>query len=399
MKKVMRYALKLTYILIVQIALPVGIIMGSMHYAKKIIASKPKASRKEQVKSKVVVKTITVTPQRKRNIVSGYGTMQAYRRLSVRPQVSGNVVWQNPKLLVGQVIAKGEDILRIDKREFEIRYQQEQANLVRAQFELKVEEGNQVVAAREWELLGETVSSKVDSDLALRKPHLKEKQAAVMAAENSVKRAKLDLERTIIAAPFSAIVIDESVEVGQLVNSQNSIATVADVNAFWVRVNIPVEQLSQIVIPPSQEQTGSKARIIQNMGRGKPNVRNGHVIGILGDLDPQGRMARVLVKVDDALGRSSQKKPMLIGSYVKVDIQGKATKNLYKIPRYALHQNNEVWIKNARNQLEIRIVKVAFGNDDFIFVEGLKDNERVIVSNLSVAMSGMLLEEAGNNNE
>lgn len=399
MKKIMRYALKITYIIIIQISLPIGIIVGSLHYAKKIIASKPKASRKEQVKSKVVVKTIVVHPQRKRNIVSGYGTMQAYRRLSVRPQVSGNVVWQNPKLLVGQIIEKDSDILRIDQREFDIRYKQEQANLVRAQFELKLEEGNQVVAAREWELLGKSVSSKVNADLALRKPHLQEKKAAVMAAENSVERAKLDLERTIIKAPFSALVIEESVEVGQLVNSQNSIATIADVDAFWVRVNIPVEKLSQIVIPDNYEEKGSKARIIQNMGNGKPNLRSGHVIGILGDLDPQGRMARVLVKVDDALGRNSQQKPMLIGSYVKVDIQGKASKNLYKIPRYALHQNNEVWIKNTRNQLEIRTVKVTFGNDEFIFVEGLQDGERVIISNLSVAMSGMLLQEAGNSDE
>ncbi|WP_372365605.1 efflux RND transporter periplasmic adaptor subunit [Candidatus Uabimicrobium sp. HlEnr_7] len=393
MKKIMRYALKASYIIIIQIALPLAIIFSSLYFGKKIITSKPKPSRKDTVKSKVIVKTISVKKQKKRDIIIGYGTVQAYRRLSVRPQVSGSVVWQNPKLLVGQIIDKGEDILHIDRQEFEIRHKQQQASLVRAQFELKLEEGNQVVAAREWELLNKTMPNKPNSDLALRKPHLKEKQAAVMAAENSVKRAELDLQRTIIKSPFSALVIEESIEVGQLINAQNSVAIVADSNAFWVRVNISVNQLSQLVIPNSYDTKGSKARIKQNLGKGQFNIRSGYVIGILGDLDPQGRMARILVKVNDALGKETNKKPMLIGSYVKVEIQGKSTANVYKIPRYAIHQNNEVWIKNAKNQLDIRSVKIAFGNNEFLFVEGLKDGEKIITSNLSIAIPGMLLEE------
>ena len=55
-------------------------------------------------------------------------------------------------------------------------------------------------------------------DFALRRPQKRQAQAAVDAAENRLALARLDLERTVVHAPFNALVLDESVEIGQLVD-------------------------------------------------------------------------------------------------------------------------------------------------------------------------------------
>ena len=131
-----------------------------------------------------MVHVIHVKPTTHRVTVSGFGTVEADRYLTVRPQLSGIVVEQNPALLDGGRLREGDTLIKIDPRDFETQRMNAQAQLARAEFELKVEEGQQVVARREWSLLNQSGRvGNANRDLTLRVPHLAEKRAALAAAK------------------------------------------------------------------------------------------------------------------------------------------------------------------------------------------------------------------------
>ncbi len=83
----------------------------------------------------------------------------------------------------------------------------------------------------------------------------------------------------------------------------------------------------------------------------------GTVIKLLGELGAEGRMARVLVEIKDPLGLNSTGKkhsPLLIGEYVRMEIEGRQLKNVYRIPRTALRDNTRIWLVSNDGKLEIR---------------------------------------------
>ena len=80
----------------------------------------------------------------------------------------------------------------------------------------------------------------------------------------------------------------------------------------WVQVALPMDHLSAFDVPGfnCERGEGSRARVWQDLG-GQMLKRGGRVIRLLGDLDPVGRMARVLIEIRDPFGLEAKraKKP------------------------------------------------------------------------------------------
>ncbi|MEM7384048.1 MAG: HlyD family efflux transporter periplasmic adaptor subunit, partial [Verrucomicrobiota bacterium] len=256
-----------------------------------------------------------------------------------------------------------------------------------------VEEGKQVVAKREFSLLEkELEDGTINQDLVLRKPHLERAQAMLEMAKNEIARARLALDRTTIPTPFNAVVIEESIEVGQLVTTGESICQLAGTDAFWVRVTLPFEDL-RWVRPPKNGTPGSKATVFLDKGNGIRAEWVGTVERLLGDLDPDTRMARALVRVEDPLGHRSTVDsapfPLLLGSFVSVNIDAGILKNVLTIPRKALHGSN-LRVVDSSEELQIRPTTVLWKQEETLFVKNvLEEGDEVIVSDLRAALPGM----------
>nr|MBC8443790.1 hypothetical protein [Deltaproteobacteria bacterium] len=125
------------------------------------------------------------------------------------------------------------------------------------------------------------------------------------------------------------------------------------------------------------------------------------VLRLLGDLAPEGRMARVLISIPDPLNigsDSGQKPPLLIGEYVRIEIQGKSLSNIYRVPRNALRDNTHLWLLNGTNRLDVRAVETVWRSRDSVFIrDGLKHGEQLIVSGLSKPVPGMALKVQSQN--
>jgi len=342
-----------------------------------------------------LVRTMKAEKVDRRIAVSAQGTVQADKEVELKSEVSGRVIARSSELVEGGLVDGGEILVQIDPRDFENQVEQEKAALEKTNFELQIEKGRQLIAKREWEKLSPTIQiTEFSEELALRKPHLREKEAQVEAAKSRLEKAKLDLSRTIIQAPFDAVVVETKLQVGDYLTPQSSFATLAGTDMFRVQVSIPVSKLRWLIAPGKEAGIGAKVKVIQEFD-GSQVVREGHVLRLLGDLDPNGRMARILVGVDDPLGiKHDHSFPMLIGSYVKVEFEGPVIEEVIVLPRKVLREDNRVWVMNSDQQLEVREVNVIQKDDDYVYIDsGLDDHSDVVVSPLGIPIEGMLLEK------
>ena len=114
---------------------------------------------------------------------------------------------------------------------------------------------------------------------------------------------------------------------------------------------------------------------------------------MLADLSKEGRMARLLVEVKDPLdlkAKDGRRPPMLIGEYVRVLIDGAPLPDVYRIPRFALRNDNQIWLADSQHKLAVRPVQPLWREEEYVYVrDGLRPEEQLIISALSAPVDGM----------
>lgn len=372
------------------VLIPGVICLGGVAFAGMLIATRPEAERAEPEHAGVPVRVAAVAASTETIAIRARGQVIAARQVVMQPEVQGRVRWVSEDLVPGGRLAAGDPLIRIDQRDFRVALQQQQAQVENSRLAISQEESRQLIAQREWELLREERggASQGGRELALREPHIRAAEAQLQASRSGVVQARTNLSRTRLQAPFDSVVQMESVEVGQLVGPNSQVATLVGTEHFWVQVPVPVEQLRWIRLP-SDDAPGSPAIVRQRVGEDDAIVRDGRVIRLLGDLDPVGRMARVLVEIDDPLG-SGDGLPMLLGASVEVEIEAGELEDVYRVPRAAVHSGDTVHLFGD-GQLAIEAVDVAWRDEDSLLVRGLPAGAQVVLSPVSPAIEGTRL--------
>jgi RND family efflux transporter MFP subunit len=377
-----------------KVLVPLAIVVaaGAGSYLTLVSAPKAKMRPPQVIRQSVETRQAALTDHRV--VVDVMGTVTAAREIGLKSQVSGKVVKVSPDFVPGGFFQAGEPILNIDAKDYELAVQEVEAEVTEAEYDLKVEQGYQKVSAREWDLLQEAgKSTQAEADLALRKPHLAKAQADLRAAKAKLEQARIDLSRTRVDAPFAAMVESKDTDLGAAVAEQGSLATLVGTDEFWIQASVPVDRLGWINLPSATRPEGSKARIISGSGAVE-SVREGRVVRLLPSLEDEGRMARVLIAVKDPLNLEGRPgvKPLLLGSYVSVKIEGNELTGVYAVPRTAFRDNSRVWVLADDGTLDIRTVDPVWKDENSIVIrEGLKPGERIVMSDLSAPVQGMLL--------
>lgn len=323
------------------------------------------------------VEVITVELAEAEVLVVGTGSVQAARQVALAPEVAGRVVEIGPDLRPGGRLAAGDLVVRLDARDYQAALAADRARLAQTELELALERERQRTAEREWALVG---GANGGEPLALRRPHLAVAEANARSAAAAVERAEANVARTRLRAPFDAIVVQQSAEVGQMVGAQAPVATLVGTDEARVIVSVPVERLAVLDIPGLGASSGSVARV---RGGGEP--RTGEITGLVGQLDPQTRTAQVVVRVLDPLAGA---RPLLPGSFVDVELVGRPIGGAARVPRVGLAGDEVVWLV-VDGILARRHVTVGWRDGDHVYViDGLVDGDQVIVSPLSLPIEG-----------
>ena len=381
---------------VINIVLSIALIAAGIAGAAYISKTAPKARKRPPVKTLPLVEVINVHPEDERILVPAMGTVIPAREIVLESRVAGEIVSIHPEFTVGGYLKKGSEVLQIDPQDYELALTLAKARVKDAESKLKILQAEAAAAKDEWREINRNRPGKNNepSALLIKKPQLTAAQAMLVAEKADVKKAQLNLARTKISAPFNAIVRKKQVDIGSQVSGQDQLAELVGTDEYWIQASLPVDRLSWIMIPRNSGEPGSKARIFYRNG----NELTGTAIKLLGELEAEGRMARVLVAIKDPLGLNATGKkqpPLLIGEYVRMEIEGRQLKNVYRIPRTALRDNTRIWLISNDGKLEIRNVETLWRDAQTVLLtDGLQSGEQLIVSDLSKPVNGMPLQVA-----
>ncbi len=380
--------------------LPLLVVAGALGFARWLVLTRPKTTPQPPPEMTALVDVVELRATDERVTVEGMGEVVPAVEIDLVAEVGGRVVAQHPDLVPGGFVPRGAELVRIDPRDYAAGVAQQEAALEKARVELALEEGRGAVAAEEWRRLGgEVETDETGRALAMREPQLRNARLAVDAAASALDRARHDLERTSLHAPFDAVVTEEHVDAGQWVSPASRLAHLVGTARFRVRTSVPPGELPWIDWPGGGL-GGAAARVEVDQGNGRALVREGVVTRVLPDLDPVGRMARVLVEVADPLGPPGQPLPpgetLPLNAYARVEIAGRALPGVFTVPRTALREGDRVWLMDAEGRLAIRDVTVLRRRRDTVLVGGgLAEGEQLVTNRIAFPVPGMALRRAG----
>lgn len=379
--------------------LPLLVLAGAGAYAFITVTNKVEPQRREP--RTALTRVETLTPQRTRYTVwvSSRGTVRPRTESTLLPEVSGAVTELSPQFRAGEFFERGDVLLQIDPRDYRVEVTVAEAGLAQARASLAEEQARAAQAAREWRRLGEP--GKAD-DLALRKPQLAGALAQVRSAEANLARARLNLERTTIRAPYAGRVLELHVDVGQYVAPGTTLARVYAVDYAEVRLPLSNRQLEFVDVPEIYRGQSADAR------RGGPEVEltarigsrshtwRGRVVRAEGAIDTQSRQIFVVAQVDDPYGSSAHGRPPLkVGQFVEARIRGRTLDEVFVIPRAALRAGTRVHTLDDDDRIRSRSVDVLYSDAQHaVIAAGLEAGDRLVTTAVGAGMEGVQVAPA-----
>ncbi len=382
---------------------------------KALVRSKPEAAQRVSVEQSTPVETSTFRVTEQRAEVIGQGAVEPARAVGVSAQVSGLVTRLHPALTAGGHIKEGERPAPLGPTDYQLAVQEAQARVTVAEQEVQLEAGRREVALKEWEAMGKRRAGKVDEaarERATRVPQQRVAEANLKVAQTALQRARVALGRAALKAPFNAIVLSESLEVGQLVTPGAPVAQLAGTDSYWVRVAVPSAELEWLTVPSEEGERGSRAVVRYDIGE-RVVEREGFVVRLLGQLETTGRMAQVVVEVPEPTRGAERGEALLLGAQVEVRLEGRPVDGVIELPRAALRGEGAVWVFGEdgkiappaperalgapaarRGRLVVKPVTVVRRRAETVLVragEALSPADEVVVSRVATPVQGMLL--------
>lgn len=360
------------------------------------LSHKPRASRKSVEPIPPLVEVIEPETMDHQTTLYALGNVIASQSVNLNSRVSGMVISVSKNFIEGGILKKGEQIVQLDPTDFRLTVQQRENDLEQARFNLKMEMGQQSIAKREFELLGTELDAQAQ-ELVLRKPHLSAAKAAVKAATATLEQARLDLSRTAPVAPFNSIVTARNANIGSWISTFSTgtpLVQLVATDSFWIDTSLSLDKIRWIDIPGINSDQGAPATVTYEQAWGPATFRTGTVKRLKAEVEAEGRMAKLIIEVQDPLcllSENAHSPPMMLGSLVRVQITGKMLHNVLDIPETALHDGKTLWLMSDQGALQFVDVLPVWVEQGRIYLppEQVPNHPRIIVSDLPAPVEGM----------
>jgi membrane fusion protein, multidrug efflux system len=307
-------------------------------------------------------------------VVDALGTVTPLATVTVRPQVTGPIV--RIAFKEGQRIEKGGLLAEIDPRPYQAALDQAIAQLGRDQAALA---GARTDLVRYKQLLAQnSVAQQTYSD-ELATVH--QNEAAVEADKAAIETARLNLSYTRITAPVAGLVGLRQVDLGNLVQADQTtpIATVTQMQPMSVLFTVPESDLSQIL-----KRTGAGS----SAGRGPDltveaydrNMKHLIATGTLSSLDNQINTSTGTLQLRALFDNARSE--LFPNEFVNVKLVLDTLKDQIVVPGAAVQNgpsNNFVYVVNADHTVSMRAVTTGpTDGNEMAIMKGLTPGQTVV---------------------
>ncbi len=338
--------------------------------------NRPPAEIQEPEAPIVTVDVAEVVKQTVRIPVQAQGTVTPSRETALLAEVSGRIVEVAPAFEVGGFVKEGDMLLRIDPRDYETHVLRAEAAIKTAESALAQETGRAEVAQREWEKLPKGSQRSAEAKaLYLRKPQLAQAKAQLLAARADLNTARDNLERTMVKAPYDALIKAKHSDLGQFVAAGSRLADVFSIDYAEVRLPIPQSKLEYLELPEmGTKDLGSTIDLYTDVG-GDIKHWQAQLQRTEGVYDERSRALYTVARIDDPYAlNTTEREPLRIGTFVNANIEGRELNDIVPLPRYVLRAGNFLWVVDDSLRLRNRKVTLLRTSGDYIYVSAGLDN-------------------------
>ncbi len=332
-----------------------------------LVATKPQAPAPESEEKVWVVATQSATPARHVPVITLYGRIESARSSRLTSSLSTEVI--DILSEEGERVSKGQPLVRLDERDAQLRLKQRSAELaeIRAlitseksrfdsdQHILKSERRLQALAQQEVERaqrlkagklaaqarIDEAQQVKLRQDIAVaqrqlavqdHEARLARLQAQLKKAESLQAFAELDVERSLLRAPFDARITQVPASPGNRTRPGDVLVELYALDALQVRAQIPNAKLAAVETAlnsghplTARAHTGTQQRLALQLTH------------LAGDIKP-GRGGR-----DGLFELKAPATDPAIGDIVSLQLQLPAVNDSLALPREALYGNDRIY--------------------------------------------------------
>jgi multidrug efflux pump subunit AcrA (membrane-fusion protein) len=408
--------------------------VGGLKLAAAMKKPPAEVERKERPLSveavKAVAEDVTVT-------ITGHGEVMSLATIPVAAEVAGRIVEIHARLEDGVVVPEGQILFRIDARDY--RAALDEASAAARQAEASIDllrrrqsidadrlktvqrncqlASNQLERVRqllheddvgsvgEVERIEQAYNSATDQAdrlagaVSLYPVQILEAQTALKAASARVARAEANLARCEVTAPFNARVKACSLEAGQYVSPGQTLLKLADDSVLEIRVPLDSRDVRKWLMFDRQDETNGTgswfskvepvACTIRWTESKEDHIWEGHLDRVV-DFDTGTRMVTVAVRVDGANGTGPL--PLVEGMFCQVQIPGATMRNVFRVPRWAVTMQNEVYVANSHHLKTVPVTVAHVDGPDAFLTGGVAEGDTVIVTRLVDPLEHSLLD-------
>ena len=372
-----------------KVVLPILIVFAGFGLAAFLIATGPSLTPQPAATVAPLIRAVEVKSETIQLSTHTHGTVVPRTESDLIPEVDGRVIEVSPTLVSGGFFRRGEKLLGIEPIDYEVALEDARAGVARANSELtNARKGH----ARQQDLQNRGLASDSQRDDALNR--LRTAEASLRQAKARLTRARRDLERTTILAPYDGRVRNEQVDVGQFVKRGSPIGKIYAVDYAEVRLPIQDEELAFLNQPLTASAAESTPESVDVILRarfaGAEHSWVGEVVRTEGELDPTTRMVHLVARVPEPYVTRDGRPPLAVGLFVDAEIQGAVHQDLIRLPRSALRGESRVLVVDPESRLRFRDVTVLRQTQDDAYISsGLLDGEWVCVSPLQISSDGV----------
>ncbi len=411
---------------VIQFALMLAILGGSVFVTMEMIKSKPEPKARHAFKTVYTIKTTTTElADHQPNFIS-YGEVVAARNVDLRSLVSGEVVSISQKLQAGARVTAGEALVEIDSFSFdgavrearanlketsarlaenEARIVSEQSKQVSARDQLAIAERDlarakslrkngtmtqQQVEARTLIVSQRQQSLNLSSNMVkIEQARLEQQQAAIERLKWRLAQAERNLENTILKAPFAGIVRSSTVDVGKLLSANDVVVSLYEPGNFEAKFTLTDAQFGRLQ-NDADGLAGRKVDVIWNIGG-----REVHFPGRIERIGAEINSSRGGVEVYAALDNSGDKIELRPGAFVEIIVSDQQFTDTVKLPEQAIYNGMHVYVMDDGKLHKRAVTIVAYDGENVLISTGLKSGEKVLTTRIAEVSDGLNVREEG----
>ncbi|MDX1391563.1 MAG: efflux RND transporter periplasmic adaptor subunit [Rheinheimera sp.] len=380
-----------------KILVPVGVIAIAIAVAAGLISLRKPPEKKDEQRPAVL---ITAQPVQAEDLVyriQSQGTVKPKLETNLSSEVNGRIIEVAANFIEGGFFNAGDVLVRVEPADYQTNVKAAEASLANAQAALEEEKARGRVAEEEWRSFTDGKAP----ELGLRRPQLAGALANVRSAEAELERARRDLARTEIRAPYAGLVKNRAVNLGQFISRGASVGVIYGTDVAEIRLPLTDNDAAFVDLPDFADDDVKPEVLLSAVVGGELMQWPAKLVRTEGVLDERSRVIYAVAQVNDPYQRNNNSKaPLRFGRFVQAEILGNAAAQVVKVPRHLLLAKQEILVVDKDNQLQFRPVELARTDDRFAYVRsGFAEGDRLATSAIANPLAGTLVRVASEQQE